>query len=935
MRAAALKFLAAVSEPLVCGDDPVSRPNLDAAIRTLTLQLKSTGRAIELHVVTATADNILDAIRKHGPFDVLYYHGHGEKGALLFEDGRGGGHPIDAFRLRAVFAPDEKPPATLVVLCACHSASVAPAFADAGVNHIVAIDSEHTVLDLAALKFTTQFYPALAEGKSVREAFGFGKSSVLGDPEVQQACQRSQPDGKVDRQVAEVLKFKLLPEVEPGDGDHHEVNLFSNREAGPLETVATFDHRPESIAARPEHFTGRERELHDVVGSVLDHKLTTVLGIGGMGKSELCREAGRWFARRGLFPGGIWFVPLGALNKAADALITIAADLKFDPAQAQNVAALARMLPRDSLLILDELDSLVNEDRAATRELVETLRDHGEARLLFSSRYATGAQGGLISLTRLLPPADRHLFLALAQQRVQSIDGTGAELAEVLSFLDGVPRAIVHAAAQMNSPELHWLLKDLRASKEEILNDPTIPEEELTDSDSVLVTLNSSYRRLQKHSADAAEFFPYLALFPAGISERGLREIFGERAKLIRPILERAMAEITPPLGYWYLPAPVRSFALRRMPPDALAEIGPRAVAFYSHCVDELVALITSGKDEIGAAIITFEFPNIEVFLEWGYEHETAKSPGPLVCYSARITSMLRNYVTLTSRHREYRALLERAFKAAQRVKDGLGEAQCVECLGNVARMQDRYEDALGFYEQALPIFRQIGDRLGEAECIHSLGNVALVRDRQEDARQYYNDALQVFREICSRMGEANCIHSLGDLALRQSRHEDARTSYSEALEIHREIGDRLGEGICIHSLGSVAGARNCREEASVAYDDALRIFRQIGYRLGEANTVFALGVLLLQSADPNKGLMCLIEAAGIYAAIGNRFSWARTKAAIGGALLLAEAHQLALAELEPAAEVFRQIGHPMLMDVEALIQQIRDGNGNQGGGAR
>ncbi|MEW5956130.1 MAG: hypothetical protein AB1801_00275 [Chloroflexota bacterium] len=72
---------------------------------------------------------------------------------------------------------------------------------------------------------------------------------------------------------------------------------------------------------------------------MLERRLTTIIGTGGMGKSELAREVGRWFVRRGLFPGGVTFIPLGLYNQATEARLRIAAALGLDPAAAETFTA--------------------------------------------------------------------------------------------------------------------------------------------------------------------------------------------------------------------------------------------------------------------------------------------------------------------------------------------------------------------------------------------------------------------------------------------------------------------------------------------------------------------------------------------------------------------------------------------------------------------
>ena len=142
----------------------------------------------------------------------------------------------------------------------------------------------------------------------------------------------------------------------------------------------------------------------------------------------------------------------------------------------------------------------------------------------------------------------------------------------------------------------------------------------------------------------------------------------------------------------------------------------------------------------------------------------------------------------LTERARErYESLREMHERRAQAEPDRADYQRDLsvsyERIGDLYRALGQGDQARERYEQALPIYRAIGDKLGQANCIQSLGDIAVEEKDWNAARKLYQDAIAIRRAI-SPADEAAGYNALGAMYERQKEYSQAIQAYSRALEL-------------------------------------------------------------------------------------------------------------------------------------------------------
>jgi predicted ATPase/class 3 adenylate cyclase len=228
--------------------------------------------------------------------------------------------------------------------------------------------------------------------------------------------------------------------------------------------LKTLDKYRHNLPAQLTSFIGREKEIAEIKKALSEHRLVTLTGSGGAGKTRLSLQVTEDVLDS--FPNGIWLVELAPLTEPSLIPQTI---LSAAGIQAQQgYLAMERLIDflreKTSLLVLDNCEHLLE----ACARLVETLLNAApNLRVLASSREALGVKGEqawrIPSLStpdiKYLPPFEQllqyesvRLFIdraLLVQPHFVLTNENAPTVAKICQRLDGIPLAIELAAARL------------------------------------------------------------------------------------------------------------------------------------------------------------------------------------------------------------------------------------------------------------------------------------------------------------------------------------------------------------------------------------------------------------------------------------------------------------------------------------------------------
>ncbi|MFH9075229.1 BTAD domain-containing putative transcriptional regulator [Streptomyces alboflavus] len=232
---------------------------------------------------------------------------------------------------------------------------------------------------------------------------------------------------------------------------------------------------PTNLRAELTSFVGKSADIAAVRERLRAHRLTTLIGPGGSGKTRLASETARTLL--GELPDGAWLVELAAIGPDGDVARAALAGLDLRDALfggAPNADLTDRLVAacrdRDALLVLDNCEHVIESAAVFAHRL---LGECGRLRILATSREPLGITGEALWQVEPLALPDGGAgpdaiasspAVQLLRDRAGAVrrglaadPRTLATMARVCRALDGMPLAIELAAARLRTMSVDQL----------------------------------------------------------------------------------------------------------------------------------------------------------------------------------------------------------------------------------------------------------------------------------------------------------------------------------------------------------------------------------------------------------------------------------------------------------------------------------------------
>ena len=612
-------------------------------------------------------------------------------------------------------------------------------------------------------------------------------------------------------------------------------------------------------------FVDREHDLADVAGLLREHRLVTLTGPPGVGKSRLALEAVRSLESE--LRDGVWQVELARAGGPAGVvrLVAQAVDARGPDPLAR---AIAHLRDADAILLFDACEHVLEE---AARVASAVLAECGDVRILATSREVLHLPGeARLNVEPLGLPVPGstdgagspavQLFATRAQAARPGFELTpgAAPLAvEIARRVEGLPLAIELAAARVNVLGLGELLSIVERRL------PLLDERSAADPSRTALRglVEWSYELLH---ADEKALLHHIAVHRGGASRPSLLPIAAKHGLdeatvtyLLGALVDKSIVSVSFPDGQarYDLLDTVRDYALER-----LAEAGGLAAAREAHA--EYFATLAEGARtglrarewQTWMRRLELEHDNLWAALTYARE-----APDPLAV--ARLGVGLGWYFGTAERVSEGRAFVEAALASADEAplplrveilayicylateeddleaaieagERGLGLAATTDAPWETAMVRlalafahDRagpYERAVALAEEARCGFDELGDSWGAASSAVSGALGALRGGDTSTATALIAEGVRLHGDYDVGAIPAALLEAL--LAESRSEAEAAADAYRRALERSERAGFSEHASFALSGLGSIASAKGNLGEAEALNRRALAV---------------------------------------------------------------------------------------------------------------
>ena len=629
-----------------------------------------------------------------------------------------------------------------------------------------------------------------------------------------------------------------------------------------------------NLPAPVSTFVGREREFSEVKQLISAHRLVTLAGAGGSGKTRLSLQVAGDLLNE--FEHGVWFVELASIFDPGLIPQAVASALHIREQSGQPLieVLVKHLAAQKALLLLDSCEHLVS----ACAEFVETtLQKCPDLKILATSREVLGITGEVawtvppLSLPAQQPwknPASGQeavryyegfesvqLFVDRAKAVYQAFRLTaenGPWVAEICRRLDGMPLAIELAAARVRDLSIRQVAQRLDERFQLLTTGSrTAPLRQQT----LLSTLDWSYTLLPKKEQRVLQ---RLSVFAGSVTLQAAETVCTRAGVEPAEVVDALFRLVSKSLVISEKPEPgvaryesryrlletIRQYALEKLEESGeMAEAKDRHLDYFIHWAESAEPHLTGSEQLPSLELYEEEHDNLRAALAWCRRSNLRVEAELQLVVACGLFWRLRGYLS------EGRSQISAALAGAASLQKTEVYARALYWSASLAYLQSDYPITRRLGEESLRLWHELSaqNKSHLADTFDLLGQLATEEGDYETAPILLTQALDIFRELEDANGVADMLMQLGWAYMRMGDYEKVAPHMEEALAIHRQIGNASRMGFILGGLGELAVRQGQYERAMGLLEESLAIRRQHGHKWGVGTALGSLGWVALR----------------------------------------------------------------------------------------
>ena len=669
-----------------------------------------------------------------------------------------------------------------------------------------------------------------------------------------------------------------------------------------------------NLPAVTASLVGRQADVAELPLLVRRHRLVTLTGTAGVGKTRLALEVARRLMAGDPTgqPGGTWLVELGGLPEGSSVAAAVAGALKLreQPDRTIEEALIDHLAVRSTLLVLDNCEHVIDSCARLTSALLGSCPDVG---VLATSQEPLGVDGERVwplSGLAVAPAGEAPEALAdavalFAERAVAArpdfalTDDVAPAVAAICEQLDGNPLAIELAAARVGplAPAEFATLLD------EPFSILTKPRGDAADHHrSLRAAFDWSHQLL---SEPQRALLRRVAVFAGSPNRAAIEEVCAGGTVVRSEVLELLAALVAKSLVIADSAGDEARYrlleTLRRYGRDRLAESGEEAQVRTRHAhwcaaLAERAEPELTGRAQRGwLSRLDSGYVEVRSALSWstsvGDDEIALRLAGALTLYWRMRGSFVEGRHWLgaclgvgdaaPARLRAkalwgagFLALMVSDFDAAQRhlgeslslyeeLADTRGRGRCLLLLGNVCQhWPDAADIPTSLLREAAGVAHEAGDWWCFAHALALLGKSLSDQGDRPAARQVLEQCIEVARHSGDAQSLRIGLNILGEMTMGEGDYAQAEALLAEGLAVTTELGEEHGVAAALVSLGQLAAASGDLARARQLLEDGLARARNAGDPQTVSCALCALGDLSAAEGDPVVARAQFVEAA-------------------------------------------------------------------------